>query len=58
MTAEQNVAAVVNYTASATALTLYGLSISEIGVIISSAVAVCGLILQIYLAIRKERKRG
>lgn len=47
--------AVVTYGASATSAVLWGLQISDIGVIVSSAAAVIGVLLQAYVVFRRRR---
>ena len=54
ITAHANVA---TYAGAATSLVFWGLHVNEICAIISTAVAVAGLCLQIYSAIQRRRRR-
>lgn len=44
------------YGGTASAFTLWGLNLSELGVIVSALVAVVGLGLQLYVMLRRERR--
>lgn len=53
-------AAVATYSSAASAGVFWGLHLSDLGVVVSSLAAVCGVVIQLmlYLNTRKETKRG
>lgn len=54
--ATQNGPVTVTYGGAVTSFALWGLQISEIGVLISAFVAICGLALQFYVTVKREKR--
>ena len=49
-------AQVTTFAGSAVSITVWGLDISDLGVIVSATVAVCGLVVHVWYTLRKDRR--